>query len=43
MAAICGGRETTERLIQDILAATLVFADSIQKDLPKGFPRRVLD
>lgn len=43
MAAQCGVGETAEGLIRDILAATPAVIASVQKDLPKGFPRHVLD
>jgi len=43
MAAQCGVAETAEPLIQDILAATPAVIASVQKDLPQGFPRQVLD
>ena len=43
MAAQCGLGETAEPLIKDILAATPAVIASVQKDLPKGFPRHVLD
>jgi serine/threonine-protein kinase HipA len=43
MAAQCGLGETAEPLIKDILAATPAVAESVQKDLPEGFPQHVLD
>jgi len=35
--------ETAEPVIRDILAATPVVIESVQKDLPKDFPQNVLD
>jgi serine/threonine-protein kinase HipA len=43
MAAQCGLGETAEPLIEEILAATPDVITAVQKDLPKGFPQRVLD
>jgi serine/threonine-protein kinase HipA len=43
MAARCGLGETAEPLIKDILAATPAVIASVQENLPKGFPQRVLD
>ena len=43
MAARCGLGETAEPLIKDVLAATPAVIASVQKNLPKGFPQRVLD
>ncbi len=42
LAARCGLGETAEPLIEDILAATPAVIASVQQDLPKGFPQRVL-
>jgi serine/threonine-protein kinase HipA len=43
VAAQCGLGETAEPLIKDILAATPAVIASVQKNLPRGFPRQVLD
>lgn len=43
MAARCGLGETAEPLIKDVLAATPAVIASVQENLPKGFPQRVLD
>ncbi|MGH8676814.1 MAG: type II toxin-antitoxin system HipA family toxin [Burkholderiales bacterium] len=43
MATRCGMGETAEPLIKDILAATPAVIASVQRELPKGFPQRVLD
>ncbi len=43
MAARCGIGQSAEPLIGDILAATPAVITSVQKNLPKGFPQRVLD
>jgi len=43
MASQCGLGDTAEPLIEDILAATPAVVAAAQKDLPKGFPQRVLD
>jgi serine/threonine-protein kinase HipA len=43
MAAQCGLGETAESLIKNILAATPAVIASVQQDLPKGFPKHVLD
>jgi serine/threonine-protein kinase HipA len=43
LARQCGLGENAEPLIQEILAATPAVISSVQKDLPKGFPQRVLD
>jgi serine/threonine-protein kinase HipA len=43
MAARCGVGQSAESLITDILAATPAVIASVQKNLPKGFPQRVLD
>lgn len=43
MAARCGAGRSAESLITDILAATPAVIASAQKNLPKGFPQRVLD
>lgn len=43
LAAQCGVGETAEPLIKAILAATPTVIASVQKDLPEGFPRHVLD
>ena len=43
LAARCGLGETAEPLIKDILAATPAVIASVQENLPKGFPQRLLD
>ena len=43
LAARCGLGETAEPLIKDILAATPAVVAAVQKNLPRGFPQRVLD
>jgi serine/threonine-protein kinase HipA len=43
MASLIGLGRSAEPLITDILAATPAVIASAQKDLPKGFPQRVLD
>lgn len=43
MAAQCGLGRSAESLITDILAATPAVIASVQKNLPMGFPQRVLD
>jgi len=43
MATQCGLGETAEPLIKDIVAATPAVIASVQKNLPRGFPRHVLD
>ena len=43
MATWCGLDEIAEPLIKDILAATPTVIASVQKNLPKGFPQRMLD
>ncbi len=43
MAARCGVGQSAESLITDILAATPGVIASVQKNLPKGFPQRVLN
>lgn len=43
MAAQCGLGRSAESLITDILAATPAVIASVQKNLPRGFPQRVLD
>jgi serine/threonine-protein kinase HipA len=42
-AARCGLGETAEPLIKEILAATPKVIESIQAEMPKGFPQHVLD
>jgi serine/threonine-protein kinase HipA len=43
MAVRCGVGPSAESLIADLLAATPAAIASAQKNLPKGFPQRVLD
>jgi serine/threonine-protein kinase HipA len=43
MAAQCGLGETAEPLIKDVVAATPAVIASVQQNLPRGFPQRVLD
>ena len=43
MAARCGVGQSAESLITDVLATTPDVVASVQKNLPKGFPQRILD
>lgn len=43
MAARCGAGQSADSLITEVLAATPDVVASVQKNLPKGFPQRVLD